>query len=46
MCGHFDGIVPCGIAQHGVTSFSDLGVQASMAEVDEVLVTEFGRVFG
>jgi lipoyl(octanoyl) transferase len=43
---HFDGIVPCGIAQHGVTSFSDLGVQASMAEVDEVLVTEFGRVFG
>ena len=43
---HFDGIVPCGIARHGVTSFSDLGVQASMKDVDAVLVKEFSRVFG
>jgi lipoyl(octanoyl) transferase len=43
---HFDGIVPCGIAQHGVTSLLDLGVSASMADVDEVLERKFGEVFG
>ena len=34
---HFDGIVPCGISEHGVTSLTDLGVQAPMAEVDATL---------
>jgi len=43
---HFSGIVPCGIAQHGVTSLSDLGVKASMADVDDALRAEFDRVFG
>ena len=28
---HFDGIVPCGIAQHGVTSLEDLGLPVSMS---------------
>ena len=43
---HFSGIVPCGIAGHGVTSLRDLGVTASMAEVDEALRLSFADVFG
>src|SRR5262249_5207590 len=38
---HFSGIVPCGIRDQGVTSFADLGVQASMPMVDAVLRLEF-----
>lgn len=44
--GHFTGIVPCGIAEHGVTSLVDLGVPASMDEADEALRVSFRRVFG
>lgn len=33
----FSGIVPCGINEHGVTSFEDLGVEATMEELWEVL---------
>lgn len=45
---HFQGIVPCGIADAhlGVTSLVDLGIPVTMAEVDGVLRREFGRVFG
>lgn len=43
---HYDGIVPCGIADQGVTSFEDLGQLVSMAEVDSVLRTAFERRFG
>jgi lipoyl(octanoyl) transferase len=43
---HFDGIVPCGISDQGVTSFEDLGQLASMAEVDAALRTAFERRFG
>jgi len=45
---HFAGIVPCGISdqRYGVTSLRDLGVTASMAEVDEALRGEFERLFG
>jgi lipoyl(octanoyl) transferase len=44
--GHFDGIVPCGIADQGITSFEDLGHLASMAEVDKVLRSAFEHRFG
>ena len=43
---HYDGIVPCGISQHGVTSLRDLGIDATVAEVDVVLRTSFESVFG
>jgi len=38
---HFSSIVPCGISAHGVTSVADLGGQATMAELDEVLREKF-----
>ena len=43
---HFDGIVPCGIAQHGVTSLVDLGLPITLQDVDIVLQQEFDKVFG
>ncbi len=45
---HFDGIVPCGIAdpKFGVTSLHDLGIPASMAELDSALIAAFEDVFG
>jgi lipoyl(octanoyl) transferase len=43
---HYDGIVPCGISDQGVTSFEDLGQLASMAEVDSALKVAFQRRFG
>lgn len=43
---HFDGIVPCGIRDHGVTSLVDLGLAATMEDLDLALKTTFPRVFG
>lgn len=42
---HFDGIVPCGIDQHGVTSLVDLGLPVTLQDVDVALQQEFGNVF-
>ena len=42
----FAGIVPCGIADHGVTSLVDLGRPVTMDEADAALRTAFARVFG
>ncbi len=43
---HFDGIIPCGIADYGVTSLVDLGIPASMDDVDVALKRNFERYFG
>ncbi|MEM6373389.1 MAG: lipoyl(octanoyl) transferase LipB [Pseudomonadota bacterium] len=43
---HFDGIVPCGIAEHGVTSLVDLGHPVALADVDVALKQTFHSVFG
>ena len=43
---HFEGILPCGIADHGVTSLWDLGNTASLPEVDTALRQSFEDVFG
>ena len=43
---HYDGIVPCGISDQGVTSFEDLGQLVSMPEVDSVLRSAFEKQFG
>ena len=43
---HYEGIVPCGISEFGVTSLKDLGVSISMAELDEALRRSFETVFG
>lgn len=43
---HFTGIVPCGIAAHGVTSLRALGRETTMAEADEALRAAFTDVFG
>jgi lipoyl(octanoyl) transferase len=42
---HYRGIVPCGIAGHGVTSLAALGISATMAEVDDVLGATFPTIF-
>ncbi len=44
--GHYDGIVPCGIRGHGVTSLADLGIDVTMADVDEMLRARFADAFG
>jgi lipoyl(octanoyl) transferase len=38
---HFDGIVPCGIRDHGVTSLVDLGLPVTMADLDLALRRTF-----
>jgi lipoyl(octanoyl) transferase len=43
---HYDGIVPCGISNQGVTSLQDLGRIVSMEEADIALRTAFERRFG
>lgn len=43
---HFAGIVPCGIAEHGVTSFRQLGVGATMQDLDRALLSAWAQVFG
>jgi lipoyl(octanoyl) transferase len=43
--GHYRGIVPCGISEHGVTSLARLGVKADMPAVDAALRAAFNEVF-
>ncbi len=43
---HFSGIVPCGLAEYGVTSLKALGVNIDMGLLDAALVQSFAAVFG
>jgi len=43
--GHYRGIVPCGIREHGVTSLRALGISASMAELDRAMERTFAAAF-
>lgn len=42
---HYAGIVPCGIAEHGVTSLVDLGLPVGLEDVDVALKTTWHRIF-
>ena len=43
---HFDGIVPCGVTDHGVTSLAALGLPVTMEDADVALKRAFRTVFG
>ena len=43
---HFQGIVPCGITQYGVTSLWDLGNTPTLEDVDCALMAAWDEVFG
>lgn len=43
---HYNGIIPCGIAEHGVTSLVDLGLPVTMDDLDIALKHSFRDVFG
>ena len=42
---HYAGIVPCGIADHGITSLVDLGLPVTLADLDTALAETFEEVF-
>lgn len=42
---HFEGIVPCGIRDFGITSLADLGRPADLRATDEMLKRTFSAVF-
>jgi lipoyl(octanoyl) transferase len=42
---HFDGIIPCGVREHGVTSLVDLGLPVTLADVDVALKNSFQTIF-
>jgi len=43
---HFEGIVPCGVRDHGVTSLWREGITATMPELDAALMASFAEAFG
>jgi lipoyl(octanoyl) transferase len=43
---HYEGIVPCGITAHGVTSLTDLGLPVTMPDADIALRSAFEKIFG
>jgi len=42
---YYEGIIPCGIKEYGVTSIEKQGVKISMQDLDEVLQKKWGDVF-
>lgn len=43
---HYEGIVPCGITQHGVTSLAQLGKKITLPQLDAALKKTFEPIFG
>ena len=43
---HYNGMVPCGIREYGVTSLRQLGVNVSMGELDRALRRSWDGIFG
>ena len=43
---HFNGIIPCGVREHGVTSLVDLGLPVTMVDADVALKNSFQEIFG
>ncbi len=43
---HYEGIIPCGVEGHGITSLVDLGLPVTMEDLDIVLKQEFEKLFG
>jgi lipoyl(octanoyl) transferase len=42
---HFDGIVPCGVKEHGVTSIAKIKPSATQEDLDRILSAEFNKLF-
>lgn len=42
---HYQGIVPCGIKEFGVTSLAELGIEIPTGELDALLKSEFEKLF-
>lgn len=42
---HYEGIVPCGIKEHGVTSLKALGIDCDFKSFDTVYLKKFQKVF-
>lgn len=43
---HYDGIIPCGVQGHGITSLVDLGLPVILEDLDVALKQEFQKLFG
>jgi lipoyl(octanoyl) transferase len=43
---HFEGIIPCGLSNFGVTSLERLGLSVDMEAADEALLRTFEAIFG
>ena len=42
---HFNGIIPCGISEYGVTSLSNMGINITLEEFDNQLKNTFANIF-
>ncbi len=43
---HYDGIIACGVKEHGVTSLVDLGLPVTLEDADIALKENFRKIFG
>ena len=42
---HYEGIIPCGISEHGVTSLKALGIDVTTEQFDGALINNWDKVF-